>query len=108
MFDSEFMALHTTIVIIEGLMYKLCRMDIPLDGATSVVCNNEAVVKSTTTPELPLKKKHMVVSCHCCGEALAAAFVQLTKVHTKTNLVDTLTKPLAGPQMHELLSQVLC
>jgi hypothetical protein len=71
-FGSEFVALRTAVDMIEGLRYKLRMMGIPLDGSTSVFCDNEGVVKNTTAPESPLKKKHVAICYHRCREALAA------------------------------------
>jgi hypothetical protein len=89
-FGSEFMALWTAVDMIKGLRYKI-RMAIPLDGKTSVFCNNEGVVRNSTEPERPLKKKHMAICYHRCHEALAAGFVQLAKDDTKTNFHKTVT-----------------
>jgi hypothetical protein len=73
-FCSEFVALRTAVDMIEGLRYKLRMMGIPLDGKTSVFCHNEGVVKNTTVPESPLKKKPVAICYHKCHEALAAGF----------------------------------
>jgi hypothetical protein len=93
--------------MIEGLQYKLRMMGIPLDGSTSVFFDNEGVVKNTTAPESPLKKKHVAICYHRCREALAAGFIQLAKEHTSTNLADALTKPFPGPRRKELLGRIL-
>jgi hypothetical protein len=106
-FGSEFVALWTAVDMIEGLWYKLRMMGIPLDGSTSVFCDNEGVVKNTTVPESPLNKKHVAICYHRCREALAAGFVQLAKEDTKTNLADAFTKPLPGPRRKELLGRIL-
>jgi hypothetical protein len=92
-------------------------MGIPLDGSTSVFCDNEGVVKNTTAPESPLKKKHVAICYHRCREALAAGFIRLAKehtstrsrnhYHTSTNLADALTEPLPGPRRKELLGRIL-
>jgi hypothetical protein len=58
-FGSEFVALWAAVYMIEGSRYKLRMMGIPLDGKTSVFCDKEGVVKRTTAPESPLKKKHV-------------------------------------------------
>jgi hypothetical protein len=60
-FGSDFVALRMAVDMIEGLRYKLRMMGIPLDGSTSVFCDNEGVVKNTTAPESPLKKKHVAI-----------------------------------------------
>jgi hypothetical protein len=106
-FGSEFVALRMAVDMIEGLWYKLRMMGIPLDGSTSVFCDNEGVVKNTTAPESPLKKKHVAICYHRCCEVLAAGFIRLAKEHTSTNLADAFTKPLPGPRRKELLGRIL-
>jgi hypothetical protein len=106
-FGSEFVALRMAVDMIEGLRYKLRMMGIPLDGSTSVFCDNEGVVKNTTAPESSLKKKHVAICYHRCREALAAGFIRLAKEHTSTNLADAFTKPLPGPRRKELLGRIL-
>jgi hypothetical protein len=90
-----------------GLNIQLRMMGIPLDGNTSVFCDNEGAVKNTTEPESPLKKKHVAIGYYRCHEALEAGFIQLAKEDTKTNLSDAFTKPLPGPRWKELLGWVL-
>jgi hypothetical protein len=92
--------------MIEGLWYKPRMVGIPLDGKTSVFCDNKGVVKNTTALE-SLKKKHMVFCYHMCHEALAAGFIQLVKEDTKTNLAAAFMKPLPGSRWKELLGRVL-
>jgi hypothetical protein len=91
-FGSDFVALWTAVDMIGGLRYKLWMMGIPLDGKTSVFCDNEGVVKNTMAPESPLKKKHLTIW-------LLHGFVKLAKEDTKTNLADTFTKPLPVMKM---------
>jgi hypothetical protein len=105
-FGSEFVAV-SAVDMIEGLWYKLRMMGIPLDGSTSVFCDNEGMVKNTTAPESPLKKKHVAICYHRCHETLAAGFIQLAKEDTKTNLADAFTKPLPSPRRKELLGRIL-
>jgi hypothetical protein len=51
--------MKTGIDMIEGLQNKLRMMGIPLNGPTSVFCDNQSVVKNTTAPESVLKKHRM-------------------------------------------------
>jgi hypothetical protein len=92
--------------IINGLQYILRMMGIPLDGMTSVFCDNKGVVKNTMAPESPLKK-HVAICYHRCRKTLAAGFIQLAKEDTKTNLAYAFTKPLPGPRWKEQLGRVL-
>jgi hypothetical protein len=106
-FSSEFVALRMAVDMIEGLHYKLRMMGIPLEGSTSVFCENEDMVKKTTAPESQLKKKQVAICYHRCRKALAAGFIRLAKEDTKTNLADAFTNPLPGPRQKELLGRIL-
>jgi hypothetical protein len=48
--------MKTTIDMVEGLMYKLRMMGIPINGSISVFCDIESVVKNSTAPESVHKK----------------------------------------------------
>jgi hypothetical protein len=75
-FGSEFIALKTAIDHVEALRYKLRMFGIPLDGPTSIVCDNKSVVKNTTHSESTLKHKHLSIPYHRCREAIAAGYVR--------------------------------
>ena len=80
---------------------------VPIDGVTSLLCDNEAVVRNTTAPESVLKKKHNSISYHRCREAAAAGTVQISKVPSKSNLADVGTKSLPALQRAHLVRQIL-
>jgi hypothetical protein len=60
-----------------------------------------------TVSESLLKNMHVTICYHCCREAQAAGFVQITKEHMTTKLADVLTKPLSGERRRELIQGVL-
>ena len=80
--------------MIEALRYKLRMFGVPIDGATNVYCDNEAVFKNTSIPESTLKKKHHSIAYHRCREAVAAKTIQIAKQGTEKNLADLFTKVL--------------
>ncbi|KAI2504254.1 Reverse transcriptase (RNA-dependent DNA polymerase) [Fragilaria crotonensis] len=90
-FGSEFQAMKNAVELTEALRYKLRMFGIPLDTATNVFCDNEAVYKNTTLPESTLKKKHHSIAYHRCREAVAAGTIRVAKEGTKTNLSDLFT-----------------
>ena len=106
-FGSEFCAMKTAIEQIEALRYKLRMMGVPLDGETSVFCDNESVFKNASLPESTLKKKHNAVAYHRTREAQAASIVRLAWESGSTNIADLLTKILGGPRLRELCGMVL-
>jgi hypothetical protein len=104
-FGSEFQAMKNAIELTESLRYKLRMFGIPLEGATNIFCDNEAVYKNTTLPESTLKKKHHSIAYHRCREAVAAGTVRVAKEGTQTNLSDLFTKLLPQPRREELLDK---
>ena len=106
-FGSEFCAMKTAIDIIEGVRYKLRMMGIPLNGPTSVFCDNQSVVKNTTAPESVLKKRHNAIAYHRAREAQAAGIIRVAWENGETNIADLLTKLMPGPRLKELIGYVL-
>jgi hypothetical protein len=102
-FGSEFVAMRIAVELIEALRYKLRMFGVPIEGATNVFCDNEAVTKNAIYPESTLKKKHNAIAYHRTREAVAAGTIRVTKEDGKTNLADVLTKPL--PQVTK---ELLC
>jgi hypothetical protein len=92
------------------LRYKLWLMGVQVDGPTNVFCDNEAVVKRTTTTKLEstLKKKHNTIAYHRVWEAQqAAGIVRIAKEDGETNLADILTKCLPGPGLRILSGYIM-
>jgi hypothetical protein len=106
-FGSEFIALRTAIEQIEALRYKLRMMGVPIDGPTSVMCDNESVFKNAAFPESVLQKKHNSISYHKVREAQAANTVRVGWIPSEQNLADVLTKSLPSVTLHRLCSQFL-
>ena len=77
-------------------------MGVPIDGACDVFCDNEGVVKNTTRPESPVKKKHNSIAYHKARESIAAGTIRIAKEDGSTNVADLLTKLLRGSKLREL------
>ncbi len=106
-FGSKFVAMWIATDLIISLRYKLQIFGIPLVGPASVFCDNQGVVNNTTMPESILSKKHNQICYHRVREAVAAGIIRIAKEDTKTNLADSLTKPLALPKRCFLLQRIL-
>jgi hypothetical protein len=106
-FGSEFIAMRIAVETIEAMRYKLRMFGIPLDGPANVFCDNKSVVTNCTIPESTLKKKHNAIAYHRVREAVAAHTIRIVYVHSKSNNADILTKPLAGPELRAMVSNIL-
>ena len=76
-FGSEFIAAKTATEMIQALQYELCMIGIPIDGPMNMLCDNKAVVRSSTMPESTLKKKHVAICYHCVQKACALGMIQI-------------------------------
>ena len=76
---------------------------VPMEGATNIFCDNEAVYKNSSTPESTLNKKQHSIAYHYCRSNVAMGVCRLAKEDTKTNLADLFTKCLAAIKRCELL-----
>ena len=97
--------MRTAVEMIKSLRYKLRMFGIPIDGASSVFCDNEAVYKNTTIPASTLNKKVYSIAYHICREAVASKIIQIAKEGTDTNLADLFTKILSALRREELLER---
>ncbi len=105
-FGSEFIALKTAIDLVEALRYKLRMFGILLDGASIILCDNEAVVLNATHSESTIKRKHVSIAYHCCQEAQAAGYVRIGSIKGMDNVADLLTKLLPGPRLRQLMEYI--
>ena len=106
-FGSEFIALKTAIELLSGLVYKLRMMGVPIKGFARVFCDNDAVVKSGSFPEVTLKKKTSSIALHMFREAVAADKVRLYYKKSQSNITDLFTKLLPKTKRRELVRCVL-
>ena len=102
-FGSEFTALKNTVELVTSIRYKLRMFGVPIYGPTDMFCDNEAVLKKSSTPESVLRKKHHSVAYHKCCEAVASGICRIAKEDTDTNISDIFTKVLPGPRQERLL-----
>lgn len=102
-FGSEFCALKHAVEIIEGLRFKLRSFGVPVDTASNVYCDNEAVYKNVSIPISVLSKKHHSIAYHYCRQAVAMGMIRIAKEDSSTNLADLFTKVLARAIRERLL-----
>jgi hypothetical protein len=104
-FSSEFIAMKVAVEMIEALRYKLRWFGIPLDGPTSIYCDNEAVCNSARLPESTLKKKHNSIAFHRVREFIASGAGRVAWEGTDSNLSDLFTKTLGRVKREDLIDR---
>ena len=102
-FGSEITSTKNAIELIEALRYKLRMFGVPVDSATNMFCDNEAVTRNCSDPTSTLKKKHHSIAYHRNREAVAAGTIHITKEDTETNLSDLFTKSLGKRKREEFI-----
>jgi len=95
-FGSEFMALKTGVELLEGLIYKLHMMGVPVEGYCHTCVDNMSLVNNTSVPESVLKKKSNSIAYYYVRSKCAQDVLRITYENTKTNLADIVTKVQVG------------
>ena len=106
-FASELVAMRIAVEQVEALRYKLRMFGIPIDGPADIFCDNQSVVKATSSPETTLSKKHNAICYHKVRESAAAGTIRVAKEDGTTNLADIFTKPLPVYTRKALLESIL-
>ena len=82
-------------------------LGVPLDGPALLLGDNNSVVLNMTVPSSPLKKKHNAIAWHHIREVIACKILVFTKIDSKDNYADMLTKPLPPVLFHHLVEPLL-
>jgi len=90
------MALKTVVELLEGMIYKLQMMGVPIEGYCHTCVDNMSVVHNTSVPESVLKKKSNSIAYHYLQFKCAQDILRIAYENTKTNLADILTKVQVG------------
>ncbi|CAJ1932999.1 unnamed protein product [Cylindrotheca closterium] len=106
-FGSEFAALKTGVELVEGLVYKLQMMGVPIDGHCHTLVDNNSVVIIARRPESVLKKKSNSVAYHYVRLKCASDLIRVAWDGTKTNLADMLAKIHTGRERARLVEFIM-
>ena len=78
-FSSKFIAMEICSEAIIGVRFKLRIFGVPINTAANILCDNEAIVNSSTKLESKLHKKHSSVAYHATRWAVAAKIIRVEK-----------------------------
>ena len=106
-FTAEFIALKTAIEMLDGLLYKLRMLGVPISGPARVFCDNQSVVKNSSFPDSVLKKKHCSIAYHKVREAIAYGKCLIYFERSETNLADLFTKVVSPDKRESLIPAFL-
>ena len=67
---------------------------VPIDGATSVYCDNQSVMKIATVSASTISKKHNSICYHKVRENVASGWISIAWIKSQKNLDDLFTKIL--------------
>ena len=106
-FGSEFIAMKIATELLDGLVYKLRMFGVPISGPARIMCDNDAVVKSSSFAESTLKKRHCSIAFHKVRESVAAGKMLIYYEKSGSNLADLLTKVMNAGKRHPLVQALL-
>ena len=86
--------------------YNIRMLGYEVDGPTTILGDNNAVILNTTIPSSQLKKKHNAIAYHRVREMIACRAITFVHIPSEKNLADICTKPLGGVAHHRLMQDV--
>ena len=95
MFSSEFIVLNTCMENIVALRCKLIMFGIPILEETSLLCDNNSTLKSSSLLESKLHKKDIYTAYHAVQWVVAAGTAVVRWIDTSLNIADAFTKRLS-------------
>ncbi len=93
-YGAEFSAMRLATEEAITIRYMLRSLGIHVSKPTDISGDNAGVIVNATMPEATLKKKHIALSYHSVRESVASGIIHPSKVSSKNNIADLLTKPL--------------
>ena len=97
-YGSEFIAAWIATDQIIDLRTTLRYLGVKILDELFMFGDNQAVITSSTLPELPLNKRHNILSYHQVRKAVALKMLQFKFVKSCDNAANILSKNVPGPQ----------
>ena len=92
---------------LRGTCYKLCMLDVPINGPSLVQVDNMLVILNSTRPQLTLTKKSNIICYHVVSEAVDMNEFMVGHISTHDSYSNLLTKVIYGGKRVKLASGVI-
>ena len=91
----------------DAIIYKLKMFGVPINGATQVLCDNDAVIQSSLFSESTQKKRCCSIVYHQVRESVAANKMLIYYENTNSNLANLLTKVMNAAKRNHFINGIL-
>ena len=71
-----------------------------------MLCDNEGAIATAGNDMITTRTKHVDIADLYIKQAVQESFILMEKVHTKDNLADLMTKPLARQKVQGMVSAI--
>ena len=106
-YGSEFTAARVATEQIMELRQLIRHLGVPIQGHSYLFGDNQSVVKSCSTPQGKIHKRHMILSFHRIREAIAAKILRFIHIYGDSNPADILSKAWGYQQVWGILRPLL-
>ncbi|XP_019094525.1 PREDICTED: uncharacterized protein LOC109129933 [Camelina sativa] len=104
--DAEYRAMSDTLCELKWFKELAESLCVSHSGPMHLFCDSKSAIYIASNPVFHERTKHIESDCHQVRDAVLDKFIFLEHVSSRTQLADILTKPLPGPQFHDLLSKL--
>jgi len=93
-YEAEFNSCRIATEEVMSVQMAFHMLGVPIDPKLTMAGDNSAVVMSTGSPNVSIKKKNVSISYHFCRAHVAAGSVEPIWIPSSDNIADLYTKPL--------------
>lgn len=104
--EAEFRSLANTTAELSWLCNVLHELGITLPTTPTIYCDNIGATHLAANPVFHSRMKHLGLDFYFIREKVQAGAVRVARVANDDQLADVLTKPLARPRLHMLLTKI--
>lgn len=104
--EAEYRALASVTTEIMWLKYLLADLQVPVNEAVSVFCDNQAAIDIASNPVQHARTKHIELDCHFIREKVQSGVILPVKISTKFQLADIFTKVLGSSAHWSICSKL--
>ena len=105
-YGSELVAARIATDFAMEMRYNIRMLGYDLDGPTTILGDNNAVVLNTSVPSSQIKKKQLSCAYHRVREMIACKATRFIHIPSALNIADVNTKPLNGTLHHNLCNPI--
>ncbi|KAL9239991.1 hypothetical protein vseg_014258 [Gypsophila vaccaria] len=104
--EAEYRSIANAAAELTWLQNLFQELRLQITATPTVFCDNHGATSLSANPVFHSRMKHLALDYHFIREKVQSGKLRVTRVANDDQLADALTKPLARPRLHLLLTKI--